>query len=98
MYPRLRYTVGMEFDWDDANIEHIALHGIEPEEAEEAATDPQRIAAPAHRAQNGERRQGVTGKTEGGRILTVILTRRGDLFRVVTAREANTTERSNYRR
>ncbi|GAA5513652.1 hypothetical protein Dcar01_02396 [Deinococcus carri] len=88
----------MEFHWDDANTEHIARHDVEPEEAEEAATDPRRLAAPAYRAQNGERRQAVTGKTEGGRILTVILTRRGDLFRVVTAREANPSERRAYRR
>lgn len=88
----------MEFDWDDANLEHIARHSVEPEEVEEAATDPGRVAAPAYRAENGERRQAVTGKTEGGRLLTIVLTRRGNLFRVVTAREANAAERRAYRR
>lgn len=88
----------MAFDWDDANIDHIVRHGVDPEEAEEAAADPDRVAAPAYRAQNGERRQAVTGKTAGGRLLTVVLTRRGDLFRVVTAREANASERRAYRR
>ncbi|MBB5234894.1 BrnT family toxin [Deinococcus budaensis] len=88
----------MAFDWDDANSEHVARHGVEPEEAEAAATDPDRVAAPAYRAKNGERRQAVTGKTEAGRILTVVLTRRGGLFRVVTAREANVSERRAYRR
>lgn len=88
----------MTFHWDDANTEHIARHDVEPEEAEEAATDPDRVAAPAYRSQSGERRQAMTGRTEDGRILTVILTRRGDLFRVVTAREASPSERRAYRR
>lgn len=79
-------------------MDHIARHDVDAEEAEEAATDPDRVAAPVYRAQNGERRQAVTGKTEGGRILTVVLTRRGGLFRVVTAREANVSERRAYRR
>ena len=88
----------MSFDWDDANVEHIARHGVEPGEAEAAAADPRRVKAPAYRAENGERRQAVTGKTEGGRLLTVILTVRGGLYRVVTAREANDSEHRAYRR
>jgi len=30
-------------DWDDANVEHIARHGITPEEAEEVLLDRRRI-------------------------------------------------------
>lgn len=88
----------MDFDWDDANTEHIARHAVAPEEAEEAVTDPDRVGAPAYRAQNGERRQAITGKTEDGRLLTVILTRRDERFRVVTARDASESERRGYRR
>lgn len=88
----------MDFVWDEANIDHIARHKIESEEAEEAATDPQRVPAPAYRTANGERRQVVSGKTDDGRLLTVVLTRRTDGFRVVTAREASPSERSAYRR
>lgn len=69
-YLHLRYTRSVEFDWDEANEAHIARHGIEPAEAEEAATDPDRVAAPAYRSQRGKPRQGVTGRTEGGLILT----------------------------
>ncbi|AFD27479.1 BrnT family toxin [Deinococcus gobiensis] len=88
----------MEFDWDDANTEHIARHAVHPEEAEEAVTDPDRVGAPAYHAQNGERRQAITGQTEDGRLLTVILTRRDDLLRVITARDASESERRAYRR
>jgi hypothetical protein len=33
----------VEFDWDEANTAHIARHGVRPEEAEEALTDPRRL-------------------------------------------------------
>jgi uncharacterized DUF497 family protein len=88
----------VEFDWDDAKIDHIARHGVQPEEAEEVPTAPSRVAAPAYRSQNGERRQAGTGRTDEGCLLTVILTRRGDLSRVVTAREASASERHADRR
>jgi hypothetical protein len=36
---------GIEFDWDEANMRHIARHGVTPEEAEEAVTnDPLELA------------------------------------------------------
>jgi uncharacterized DUF497 family protein len=84
----------MTFDWDDANIEHIAAHQISPEEAEEALSDPFRI--PAYRV-GGERRRAVLGSTEDGRLLFVVTTRRGNGIRVITARDATTSERRRYR-
>ena len=33
---------GVEFEWDDANLDHIALHGVEPEECEDAFINPGR--------------------------------------------------------
>lgn len=32
-----------QFEWDDANRAHVREAGIEPEEAEEALLDPQRV-------------------------------------------------------
>ena len=83
----------MEFVWDQANVEHIARHGVEPEEAEEAATDPRRAPFPAHSG-----RVGVIGRTAVGRILVVILERRGSAWRVITARDATPGEKRAYRR
>ena len=88
----------MDFEWDEINEEHIAKHRLEPYEVEEAATDPRRVKAPSYPGTNGEPRTGITGKTLGGRIITVILTKRGDRFRVVTAREAVGSERRAYRK
>ena len=33
------------FDWDDGNIDHIAEHGVTPEEAEQALVDRRRVPA-----------------------------------------------------
>jgi uncharacterized protein len=62
---------GDEFDWDDDNIEHIARHGVEPEDAEEAVGDPGRVT---RRRRGG--RLVVIGATEAGRVLVVVLDRK----------------------
>lgn len=86
-----------EFDWNDDNVEHIARHGVEPWEAEEAILDPDRVGAPARNVL-GERRFAVVGSTESGRILLVVFTRRGGRIRVITVRDADDGERRRYRR
>ncbi|EYB69397.1 hypothetical protein DEIPH_ctg008orf0130 [Deinococcus phoenicis] len=87
----------MKFDWDFANLEHIALHKVEPEEAEEAVTDPAAIPGEhVHRGPRGERRFGLIGATEAGRVLFVVLEKRGEKFRVVTAYTAGAEERTAY--
>jgi uncharacterized DUF497 family protein len=86
-----------EFDWDDDNIEHIARHGVEPWEAEDAMLDPDRVGASARNVP-GERRFAVVGATESGRVLFVVFTRRERGIRVITARDANDSEKRRYRR
>ena len=85
------------FEWDDANVDHIARHRITPEEAEEALLDRRRVGSSAYNVP-GERRSAVIGATDGGRILSVVYTRRHGVFRVVTAIDANRSERRRYRR
>jgi uncharacterized protein len=87
----------VEFDWDEANEEHIARHDVTPEEAEEALTDPRRIGAPAYNV-GTERRRAVLGATIDGRVLFVVFTIRRGKLRVVAARDATTTQRRRYRR
>lgn len=53
------------FDWDDANIEHLSRHGVEPKEAEEALLDPRRLGVPAYNVA-GEKRQALLDATEDG--------------------------------
>jgi uncharacterized protein len=88
----------MEFDWDEANLEHIARHTIEAYEAEEAVLDFDHRPFPAHRGLNGEKRKGILGKTENDRILVVILEKRKTKIRVVTCRDATPNEKRSYKR
>jgi uncharacterized protein len=86
------------FDWDAANVEKIDRdHGVQPEEAEEALSDPYLCFAPAYPGPGGEKRQGAIGATEDGRILFVVFTRRGQLLRVVTAYDAPPGYKQRYR-
>jgi len=85
------------FDWDDANIEHIHDHRIEPDEAEEALLDPFSLGVAAYGARD-ERRQGALGSTTNGRILVVVFTLRHGRPRVVTARDATRTEKRRYQK
>lgn len=86
-----------DFDWDEANLGHIARHGVEPWEAEEAIVDPDRVGASAHKTP-GEQRFAVVGATGAGRMLFVVFTQRGERLRVVTARNADDGEKRRYRR
>ena len=85
------------FDWDDANIEHIQDHRIEPDEAEEALLDPFSLGIATYNAR-GERRQGALGLTTIGRIRVVFVTLRHERPRVVTARDATRTEKRRYQK
>jgi uncharacterized DUF497 family protein len=58
----------VSFDWDEANERHLARHGVAPEEAEEALTDPRRLGASAY-AIEGEQRWAFLGATTDGRVL-----------------------------
>ena len=87
----------MRFDWDEANERHLARHGVTPEEAEEALTDPRRLGAPAYDIE-GELRRAFLGATTDGRVLFVVTTLRRGSVRVITARDATLAQRRRYRR
>ena len=73
------------FDWDSANIGHIAEHDVVPEEAEEVILgDPLDIGL---EVVDGEERSSHVGETNEGRILWMVITFRGERMRVVTAFE-----------
>ena len=54
---------GDDFDWDEANIEHVVRHRVEPWEVEEAILDPDRTGASARKTLR-ERRFAIVGATE----------------------------------
>ncbi|MGH2368263.1 MAG: BrnT family toxin [Chloroflexota bacterium] len=87
----------MEFEWDAGNEDHIALHDVTPDEAEEALADPHRVRQDAYSVP-GEARRGACGATQSGRVLYVVFTLRWGRIRVVTARDASERECRGYRR
>lgn len=83
------------FDWDDDNESHVLEHGLDPYDVEDAFYN-QHISTPAYN-QDGERRYGLIGATDGERIITVIYTYRDGRIRVVTARDADKSEKARYK-
>jgi len=81
------------FKWDAWNLNHIARHGVRPEEVEEGF-----FGEPVLRKGRGGTRIAL-GRTDAGRLLTVIyVDRPGGAVYVVTARDMDHKERRLYRR
>ena len=87
-----------DFDWDeDTNVGKVEAHRVTPTEAEEAILDPDALPARAYSTPT-ERRRGIIGMTDGGRILLVIFTIRNGAIRVITAYDAPERLKRRYRR
>ena len=84
----------VDFDWDDANIAHIAEHDVTPEEPEETMLgEPLDVGFDVV---NGEERWSYLGETNGGRILRVVITMRGKQIRVLTAFQPSRYQKNFY--
>jgi uncharacterized DUF497 family protein len=82
------------FDWDEANISHVALHHVTPNEAEEVIlNNPIDVE---EQDVDGEVRFLHIGVTNALRCLAVCTTWRGDLIRVITAYPATRTSEKFY--
>ena len=74
---------GLVFDWDDANVAHVARHNITRDEVEQVfANDPIDLGADIV---DGEERYTSVGQTNRLRVLVVAWTMRGDTTRPITA-------------
>ena len=83
------------FDWDSANIGHIAEHDVTPEEAEEVILgNPLEIGFDI--SADGEHRWSYVGETGRGQVLQVVVTRRGEKIRIVTAFEPTRRDKLFY--
>jgi len=85
----------MDFRWNRWNIEHLAAHGVDPEEAEEVI----RAALRPYPRRIGEDKLLVWGPGRGGRLLQAVfvLDDDGTAF-VIHARELTGGERRLLRR
>lgn len=64
----------MIFSWDEWNIDHIAKHGVEQDEAEFVVEH----AAPPFPAESADGKSVVWGQTRDGRYLQVIFVHRSE--------------------
>lgn len=88
-----------EFEWDTNNEDHIARHGVDLYEAEEAARDPATSIKRTDNDKYGNARYIYLGKTEDGRILFMVVDRKDrGRFRIGSARDASFREKRGYRR
>ena len=83
-----------DFEWDDAKAEsNLAKHGVAFEEAVLAMKDP--LSLDFDDSLNPDNLITLAASPTG-RILYVVSTVRGDLLRIISAREATSSERRRY--
>jgi len=92
--PKLDKITG--FEWDQANIVHIAKHDVSAKEAEEVFFDNDNVQDEDLEHSTTEERFLIIGKTKKGRILYQIYTIREDKIRVVSSRGINKKEVKLY--
>ena len=86
-----------EFTWPKDRIEHIARHGVTPEEVEEACFGKSLVRRAKSKGENPV--YYVLGQTEAGRYLFCVVIRFPDGNGYpVTAREMTSKEKRRYRK
>lgn len=78
--------------WDEWNISHIANHHVEPEEVEEVCQSRNLF----ERGRDGTYQ--ITGQTQVGRYLTIVVVPRRTGVYPVTARDADDKERRRFKK
>ena len=83
-----------EFEWDDINIEHIARHGVFPDEIEDVAFDDDPWI---RKGRKGTRY--MLGYTVAGRYLFVVYVLKGKgLARVITSMNMDDKTKKLYKK
>jgi uncharacterized DUF497 family protein len=85
------------FQWDEGNInKNLYKHKVENWECEQIYFNDPLIILDDFKHSYSEKRWAAFGKTDAGRLLTVIFTKRGSLIRVISARDMKRKERIFY--
>ena len=85
------------FQWDRGNSnKNLLKHNVQNWECEQMFFNRPLLVLedPGHSL--AEKRWAGFGKTDSGRLLVVIFTKRGNLVRVISARDMNSRERKFY--
>jgi hypothetical protein len=87
----------LNFDWDNANRDHLARHDVTPQEAEEVVLgNPLDIELQTAEGSGGEERILHIGETRKGRILELVVTWRAGKARIVSAWDAPRQSKLDY--
>lgn len=85
-----------EFDWDVGNLTKNEKHGVSPVDVEDMFRNvlvfEGEIVEPSH----AEPRWLLLGRTDSGRMLALIFTRRGERLRPISCRAMRPKERRRY--
>lgn len=82
-----------DFDWDEHNMNHIARHGVEPDETEAVLDNAPLIL----HSEDGKYL--AYGQTDEGRYLLVVFVRKlAASVRVISARDMTEAEKKRRRR
>lgn len=85
------------FQWDKGNSDKSWLrHQVTQAEAEQVFFNRPLVVVPDPQHSSQEARHFVLGRSNEGRHLMIVFTRRGDLLRVVSARPMSRGERKAY--
>ena len=80
-------------EWDDENVEHIARHGVNPDEVEDVCSGLN-ISE-----KQGNRRYILSGQSREGRYLNIVVeTISEGFFRPITAYQMNEVQKARYRK
>ena len=91
------YFLLMEFDWDDEKAAiNLADHKVSFDEAKTVFDDPLYVDFYDPDHSYDEHRYLIIGESQQGRLLIVSYTERGDLTRLISARETTPAERRDY--
>jgi uncharacterized DUF497 family protein len=85
------------FQWDAGNAgKSWELHRVSQAECEQVFFNRPTRVAPDEKHSHEEPRRAALGRTDDGRLLTVVFTVRGALVRVISARDMSRRERRVY--
>lgn len=85
------------FEWDEGNADkNWVAHEVTRAEAEQVFFNVPLLLAPDHEHSQSEDRYYGLGVTDSGRALFVVFTVRGELVRVISARDMSRRERRAY--
>lgn len=85
------------FQWDRGNIDkNLIRHNVENWECEQVFFNKPILVLEDTRHSLSEKRWAAFGKTDLDRLLVVVFTKRGNMLRVISARDMNKKEKQFY--